>query len=92
MVPLKNLESTLSPLLEEQVAGIFLPWASENQSALKGSEKSFKIEVKGNFFEQRPIKYQSKSFQILKNIFKEMDKSSDLESYLKKTNCWELLS
>jgi len=89
---LKTLESTLSPLLEEQVAGIFLPWASENQSALKDSKKSFKIEVKGNFFEQRPIKYQSKSFQILKNLFKEMDKSSDLESYLKKTNCWELLS
>ncbi|MBG07356.1 MAG: enoyl-CoA hydratase [Halobacteriovoraceae bacterium] len=89
---LNTLESTLSPLLEKEVAGVFLPWAQENHRALKEKEKSFKIKVNGNYFEQRPIKYQSKSFQILKDIFKEMEKSSNLESYLKKTKCWELLN
>tara|TARA_Y100001954_G_scaffold49593_1_gene52356 strand:+ start:2649 stop:3677 length:1029 start_codon:yes stop_codon:yes gene_type:complete len=89
---LKTLELTLSPLLEKEVAGVFLPWAHENQIALKRREKAFKIKVKGNFFEQGPIKYQSKSFQTLKDLFKEMDKSPDLENYLKKTKCWELLS
>ena len=88
---LNTLESTLSPLLEEEVAKIFLPWALENDRALRENEKKFKIKINEKYFEQRPIKYQSKSFQILKGLFKEMEKSSELEAYLKRTKCWDLL-
>jgi glutathione S-transferase len=81
---LETLSPTLGPLLKEEVAEIFLPWAHVNLIASAGEKDRFSIRLKGKFFEQKPIKYQAKSFKILLDLYKNLNEDEKSKLVLEK--------
>ncbi|MEE2742937.1 MAG: glutathione S-transferase C-terminal domain-containing protein, partial [Bdellovibrionota bacterium] len=88
---LEQLIPTLKPILEE-VADIYFPWAKANFLAITEKKEKFDVQLKGQTFEQKPIKYQAKTFKILQDIYKEYNKNKDLNDILEKTGCLKYLN
>ncbi len=82
-----QLGETLSPLLEEQVAGLFLPWSAANARALASGESEFRVELAGREYEQAPQKYHAKSLKVLRGRYAAVADRSDLDPVLRATGC-----
>lgn len=60
------LARTLEPLLEDQVAGLFLPWSAANARAIAAGEGQFSVQLRGGVWEQTPLKYHARSLAALR--------------------------
>jgi hypothetical protein len=85
--PWDRLAPTLEPLLEQEVARIFLPWSSANAEALAAGEKRFRVELAGQDFSQEVQKYHARSLAALKARYQAVDDRSELDSILERTGC-----
>jgi hypothetical protein len=78
---------TLLPLLEKEVAGLFLPWSSANARALAAGEPEFSVELEGRPFSQQTQKYHAKSLGVLKARYRGLPDRAALDPILEQTGC-----
>jgi glutathione S-transferase len=81
------LESTLLPLLRDEVGEVFLPWSDANARALARSEPEFTLEIEGQPFTQNTQKYHAKSLAALRARYAALADKSELDPILKQVNC-----
>ncbi|MCH2171863.1 glutathione S-transferase family protein [Myxococcota bacterium] len=89
---LSSLLPSLAPLLEEQIAGRFLPWAVANARALELDEKETSLEFDGTPYIQKTFKYHAWSFAQLKEKFSRASQDPFLRNILAETGCAPFLS
>ena len=81
------LASTLTPLLRDQIAGLFLPWSVANAAAIAASEDEFEVTLKGNRWVQKPQKYHARSLRALKEKYAAAADDGELDELLATTGC-----
>jgi len=85
--PLEALMPTLAPLLEEQVAGRFLPWTAANAQALERGHPETRLEFDGRPYVQKTFKYHAWSLGQLKQKLAPVAGDPALREILEKTGC-----
>jgi hypothetical protein len=88
---LDTLLPTLGPLLEEQVAGRFLPWSVANEKALEAGEDQTRLVFDGQPYEQKTFKYHAWSLDQLRQKLEPVRDDPALREVLTKTGCAEWL-
>jgi glutathione S-transferase len=88
---LDSLLPTLSPLLEEQVAGRFLPWTIANARALEAGEPETRLEFDGEPYVQKTFKYHAWSFAEPEKKRAPVANDPLLREVLDKTGCAKYL-
>jgi glutathione S-transferase len=86
-----SLGRTLTPLLTDQVAGLFLPWSTANASAVAADEEAFSVRLRSGVWEQKPQKYHARSLEVLKQRFASTPADGALNELLSETGCLEFL-
>jgi glutathione S-transferase len=90
--PWPALAATLTPLLREEVAEVFLPWSAANAAALAAGEKRFRVELRGRPFEQETQKYHARSLAALRARYAAVADRSALDPILAGTGCLRWLA
>ncbi len=85
------LAATLSPLLSEEVAGIFFPWSVANAAAIEAGEDSFSVELAGEAFSQAPQKYHVRSLAAIRAKYAAVADKSAVDPILEETGCRQFL-
>ena len=67
------LAPTLTPLLKDQVVGMFLPWSQANATAIAQGETEFSVQLAAGMWTQKPQKYHARSLQTLADTYAEQD-------------------
>jgi len=83
----EDLLPTLRPLLEHEIAGLFLPWSAANAEALSLGEKEFSVPLEGSAFTQATQKYHARSLKALKELYTAIPDRSTLDPILEETGC-----
>lgn len=89
---LADLLPTLAPLLQEQVAGRFLPWSLANAKALEAGEPQTRLEFDGELYEQKTFKYHAWSLGQLAAKYECVAGDPELAEVLDQTGCAEYLA
>ncbi len=91
--PWEKLSPTLTPLLQEEVARRYLPWADANAKAVETATDWFDVEMGGAAFSQAPQKYHVKSVNVIRAKAKAaLEAAPELGAVLKDTGCFDLLT
>ncbi len=85
------LEPTLAPLLERQVARLFLPWSAANAAAIAAGDEEFTVELGGRAWTQKPQKYHARSLAALRVTYAELGDRSAIDPVLEKAGCLAFL-
>jgi glutathione S-transferase len=88
----QSLAPTLRPLLEEEVAGVFLPWATANARALAGGAAEFAVELRGRPFSEGTQKYHARSLGVLRARYAAIGDRSTLDPILEQSGCLRWLT
>ena len=80
------LKDTLTPLLRDQVAAMFLPWSTANAEAIASGTAEFDVTLKDKRWTQRPQKYHARSLAALKARYGQTDDAA-LDAFLEETGC-----
>jgi hypothetical protein len=83
----EDLLPTLLPLIEHEIAGLFLPWSTANARALSLGEKEFSVVLEGSAFAQATQKYHARSLKALKERYAGVADRSSLDPILEETGC-----
>ena len=81
------LTPSLRPLIERQVARLFLPWSDANARALAEGHRELSVELEGGRFEQETQKYHAKSLAALRARYAAVSDRSGLDPILERTGC-----
>ena len=82
-----SLAPTLTPLLEQEIAEIFLPWSAANAKALAAGEAEFSLELAGRPFGQQTQKYHARSLARLRERYAAVADRAALDPVLERTGC-----
>jgi glutathione S-transferase len=82
-----TLAPTLEPFLEQQVAGLFLPWSDANAKAIAKGDEQFTVELASGSWTQKPQKYHARSLVKLRERYRALADRSALDPVLEKTGC-----
>ena len=82
-----SLAQTLTPLLEQEIAGVFLPWSAANAKALAAGEAEFSLELAGRPFGQQTQKYHARSLARLRERYAAVADRAALDPVLERTGC-----
>ena len=85
------LESTLLPLLTNEVGETFFPWTAANAKAIAAGQKEFSMTLDGKPFAQETQKYAAKSFAALRARYAAVADKSQLDPILKEAHCYQWL-
>jgi glutathione S-transferase len=80
-----SLARTLTPLLADQVAGLFLPWSQANADAQEADE--FTVQLRSGTWQQKPQKYHARSLAELKARYRAWPEDETLDQVLTETGC-----
>ena len=86
------LARTLTPLLSDQVAGLFLPWSQANAQAIESGESDFSVRLRSGVWQQKPQKYHARSLAALKRRYAQWPADEGLDKVLVETACAAYLS
>ncbi len=86
------LAPTLTPLLQEEVATLFLPWSTANAAAIARGDKSFEMVLGGAAWKQEPQKYHARSLAEIRRKYAAARAAPGLEPILRKTGCLDFLA
>lgn len=81
------LAPTLTPLLRDEIGGLFLPWSTANAAAIKNGEAKFTIELQGKPFTQEAQKYHARSLQVLRERYAGAKQHAALAEVLQAAGC-----
>jgi hypothetical protein len=79
------------PFLNEEVAGLFLPWSTANAAAIAAGQKNFEMTLGGATWSQEPQKYHARSLAELRRKFAAAAEAPGLQEILAATNCLKWL-
>jgi len=85
--PWEALQPTLMPLLKDEIAGIYFPWAAANAQALAAGQKEFTATIEGKPFTQETQKYHAKSLGALRARYAALADKSRLDPILAEAGC-----
>jgi glutathione S-transferase len=85
--PWSSLAPTLTPLLERQVARLFMPWTVANALALASGREEFTVELAGRTWTQKPQKYHAKSLTALRGKYTAVPDKSAIDAVLQQIGC-----
>ncbi len=60
-----SLKATLTPLLRDEIAAMFLPWTRANAAAIAAGEATFSVQLPDGPFSQETQKYHARSLAAL---------------------------
>jgi len=86
-----TLQSTLRPILKQEVAARFFPWMVANHQAWHSGEKETSLTMCGEQFKQKTFKYQANTLDVLRKKYETVSDNTLLKSFLKETDCLEFL-
>ena len=86
------LAPTLTPLLSDQIAAIFLPWSVANAAAIADGEDDFDVTLKGQRWTQKPQKYHARSLAALRARYAAVADDAALDDVLTATGCKPFLA
>lgn len=87
------LAPTLTPLLQEEVARRYLPWAHANAAATASGEAAMSVELGKTVFTQAPQKYHARSLAEIRAKCKAaLAEAPELEALLRDLDCLEGLT
>jgi glutathione S-transferase len=81
------LAPTLTPLLEDEIAGIFFPWTIANAQAIAAGQKEFSLTLAGKPYSQETQKYHAKSLAALRARYAGVPDKSALDPILRQAGC-----
>jgi glutathione S-transferase len=87
-----TLAPTLSPLLTQEVGGLFLPWSVANAAAIGRDDASFETTLDGLPWAQAPQKYHARSLAELRRKHAAASAAPGLSSILERTGCLRYLA
>jgi glutathione S-transferase len=87
----ETLAPTLTPLLRDEIGGVFFPWTSANAVAVATGQKEFSLTLEGKPFSQETQKYHAKSLNLLRQRYAHIADRSRLDPILRATNCFAWL-
>ena len=79
---LDELSDTLLPIMRDEVAKTYLPWAAKNSESASKRRKNVSIELEDGLFEQPTQKYAGKSFKAVKKALSKLAGAEGLEAFL----------
>jgi len=82
-----KLAPSLTPLLVDEIAGLFLPWSVANAAALKQGEEKFTVTLQGKPFTQETQKYHARSLGVLKARYATAKQHAGLVEILMAAGC-----
>ncbi len=88
----ESLAPTLTPLLEQQVGGLFLPWSVANAKAIAGGQDEFSVDLASGEWTQKPQKYHARSLAALRRRYSELSDRSQIDAVLESTGCLQWLA
>lgn len=81
---LEEVSDTLLPILKDEVAVTFVPWAEANSAAMSKRKKEVSAKIDGNAYEQGVQRYAVKSWRDVKKVVgAEMKSNKVLKKLLK---------
>ncbi len=89
-----QLQATLQPLLEIEVAGTFLPWTHAITEAMNAGAEEVSVNLFGEAFTHSiggPQKYHVKSLAVLKQKYAAVASNAELDAILTSTGCKQYL-
>jgi len=85
--PWSSLAPTLTPLLDRQVGGLFIPWTLANAQAITSGREEFSVELAGKTWTQKPRKYHAKSLAALRQKYRAVAENRALDAILDTSGC-----
>lgn len=85
-----QLQATLQPILEQEVAGTFLPWTAAITRSMNAGEEEVSVEISGESFTHSiggPQKYHVKSLAVLRQKYAVVAGDAELNEILTSTGC-----
>ncbi|MDH3644577.1 MAG: glutathione S-transferase family protein, partial [Gammaproteobacteria bacterium] len=89
--PWADLAPSLTPLLTDQVGGLFLPWSAANARAVEEDAESFEVALRGDPWYQKPQKYHARSLAALQGRYQAVRDRQALDAALAETGCVQFL-
>lgn len=83
----ETLAPTLTPILEEQIGRLFLPWDDANGAAAMAGDEAFSVELAGETWTQKPQRYHAKSLGELRRKYAQVRDDAKLNAVLERTGC-----
>ena len=80
--PLAELSETLLPIMRDEVAKTYLPWAAKNAESVSKRRKKVSVELMDGPFEQPTQKYAGKSFKAVKKALGKLSDAEGLDAFL----------
>lgn len=80
--PLSELTETLLPIMRDEVAKTYLPWAAQNSESASKRRKKVSLELEDGSFEQPTQRYAGKSFKAVKKALSKMKDADGLDAFL----------
>ncbi len=86
------LAPTLMPLIEQQVAGLFLPWSVANAAAIAAADETFSVSLPSGEWTQKPQKYHARSLAALRARYAALADREAIDAVLEETGCLRWLA
>lgn len=83
----EKLSPTLTPLLRDEIGGLFLPWSTANAIAVSKGEEKFTLTLQGKPFTQEPQKYHARSLGVLRAQYAKLKDHAGLRDVLRSADC-----
>lgn len=80
---LEEVAETLLPLIRDEVAKTFLPWAEANSAALSKRKKEVSVDLEDGPYAQTTQRYAAKSYRAVKKAVDKLKKADGLSAFLK---------
>lgn len=79
---LEDVSETLLPLIRDEVAQTYLPWAAANSKAITKRKKDVSLKLSDGKFAQTTQRYASKSFRVVKKAVEKIGDADGLAAFL----------
>ncbi len=82
-----TLAATLTPILKDQVGGLYCPWIVANATALANGDEAYSVEVRTGSWNQKPQKYHARSLVKIREKYAAVADKSSLDPILASAGC-----
>ena len=86
-----DVHLTIEPILEKEIANLFLPWSEANYIALKEKKSTFSVFLEGKPFNQITQKSHAKSLKELRLKYNDLDLKESIKPILNNSGCLKFL-
>jgi hypothetical protein len=82
-----TLESTMMPILKQQVGRLFMPWTLANEKAISNGKGEFNVTLGDHVWTQKPQKYHARSLGMLRAKYTAVRDKTALDPVLDAAGC-----